>query len=180
MSYNPNIMPKNMEEWELLILHYLGKEQETAAADSRHKPLTRAEIEAHFKAAGYYPQDVETGPVLTPEQLHAQKIAQIDAETSAAILAGFDYPVNGQTLHFNYDAFDQQNFADTANACLLAKSGVAGLPTSVTWNAYKTGTGELVRLTLTAEQFLALYTGGALAHKAACMEAGGAKKAALA
>lgn len=104
--------------------------------------------------------------------------ARIDAETSAAILAGFDYAVDGELLHFSYDAFDQQNFADTANACLLQKSGAPGLPAGVTWNAYKAG-GELVQLELSADAFLALYTAGALAHKAACMAAGGQRKAAL-
>lgn len=55
---------------------------------------------------------------------------------------------------------------------------VEGLPESVTWNAYRPD-GELVRLTLTADAFLALYASGALAHKAACMAAGGQRKAAL-
>ena len=104
--------------------------------------------------------------------------AQIDAETSAAILAGFDYTVNGESLRFSYDSFDQQNFADTANACLLAKSGAQGLPDTVTWNAYRAN-GELVQLALSADAFLTLYTAGALAHKAACMAAGGQRKAAL-
>lgn len=104
--------------------------------------------------------------------------AAIDAETSAAILAGFDYEVDGESLHFSYDAFDQQNFSDTANACLMLKSGAQGLPESVTWNAYRAD-GELVRLVLTADAFLALYAGGALAHKAARMAEGGAKKEAL-
>lgn len=102
----------------------------------------------------------------------------IDAETSAAILAGFDYEIAGETYHFSYDAFDQQNFADTANACLLSMQGAQGLPQSVTWNAYRVG-GELARITLSAAEFLKLYTEGALAHKAACMEAGGARKASL-
>lgn len=102
----------------------------------------------------------------------------IDEETSAAILAGFDYMVNGETLHFSYDSFDQQNFADTANACLLAKSGAQGLPETVQWNAYKSN-GELVRLNLSADEFLSLYAAGALAHKAACMSEGGQKKEAL-
>ena len=48
----------------------------------------------------------------------------------------------------------------------------------MTWNAYRAG-GEMVRLTLTADEFMALYVGGALAHKAAKMENGGARKAAL-
>lgn len=109
--------------------------------------------------------------------------AAIDAETSAAILEGFDYEIDPgtgtpETLHFGYDAFDQQNFSDTANACLMLKAGAHGLPESVTWNAYRAD-GELVRLILTADAFLALYAGGALAHKAACMAEGGTKKATL-
>ncbi|MFG6375604.1 MAG: hypothetical protein K1W05_06690 [Desulfovibrio sp.] len=62
--------------------------------------------------------------------------------------------------------------------CLMVKAGMPGLPQSVTWNAYRAD-GTLVRLELTADEFLALYAGGALAHKAACMEQGGAKKAEL-
>ncbi len=105
--------------------------------------------------------------------------AAIDDETSAAILAGFGYMVNGESLHFSYDSFDQQNFADTANACLMRKAGANDLPQTVTWNAYKPN-GDLVRLELSADEFLALYAGGALAHKARCMAEGGVKKAALA
>lgn len=104
--------------------------------------------------------------------------AAIDDETSKAILAGFDYAINGETLHFSYDDRDQTNFNSTANACLMKKMGDASLPDSVTWNAYKPN-GDLVRLELSADEFLALYAGGALAHKARCMAEGGAKKAAL-
>ena len=113
----------------------------------------------------------------------ARVLVNIDAETSAAIIAGFEYAVDGVSYHFSYDAFDQQNFADTANVALLAQMGGKGLPESVAWNAYKNwkdGQGELVRLNFTAESFLALYTGGAVAHKAARMAEGGALKAALA
>jgi len=117
------------------------------------------------------------------ENVVARKLAAIDAETSAAIVAGFDYVVDDVSHHFSYDSFDQQNFADTANVALLAQMGGKGLPESVEWNAYKNwkdGAGDLVRLTFTAESFLALYTGGAVAHKATCMAGGGARKAALA
>lgn len=112
-----------------------------------------------------------------------EKRAAIDADTSSAITAGFEYAVDGVIYHFSYDAFDQQNFADTANVALLAQMGGNGLPESVAWNAYKNwkeGMGELVRLTFTAETFLTLYTVGAVAHKAARMAEGGARKAALA
>ena len=113
----------------------------------------------------------------------AAKIVSIDAETAAAITAGFFYVVDGITYHFSYDTFDQQNFADTANVALLSQMGGQGLPESVAWNAYKNwqdGKGELVRLTFTAETFLALYTAGAVAHKAARMAEGGSRKEAVA
>ena len=113
----------------------------------------------------------------------ATKIVSIDAETAAAITAGFFYVVEGITYHFSYDTFDQQNFADTANVALLSQMGGQGLPESVAWNAYKNwqdGKGELVRLTFTAETFLALYTAGAVAHKAARMAEGGSRKEAVA
>ena len=83
-------------------------------------------------------------PVPTLEELKIAKKARIDAETSAAIASGFDYAVDGVTYHFSYDAFDQQNFADTANVCLMKQSGMPGLPDSVTWNAY-TPDGDMVR-----------------------------------
>ena len=113
----------------------------------------------------------------------ATKIVSIDAETAAAITAGFFYVVEGITYHFSYDTFDQQNVADTANVALLSQMGGQGLPESVAWNAYKNwqdGKGELVRLTFTAETFLALYTAGAVAHKAARMAEGGSRKEAVA
>lgn len=117
------------------------------------------------------------------QRAQAAKIVSIDAETAAAITAGFFYVVDGITYHFSYDTFDQQNFADTANVALLSQMGGQGLPESVAWNAYKNwqdGKGELVRLTFTAETFLALYTAGAVAHKAARMAEGGSRKEAVA
>ena len=54
----------------------------------------------------------------------------IDAETSAAIRAGFDYAVDGATYHFSYALDDQQNFSDTANVCLMKQAGMPGLPDS--------------------------------------------------
>lgn len=71
----------------------------------------------------------------------------------------------------------------TPSKFLLAQMGGKGLPESVAWNAYKNwqdGQGDLARLTFTAESFLALYTGSAVARKAARMAEGGARKAALA
>ena len=81
--------------------------------------------------------------------------------------------------HFSYDTFDQQNFADTANVCLMKQSGMPGLPESVTWNAYTVPGGELERLTFDASGFLALYAGGAMNHKNETMQRGGERKAAV-
>ena len=126
-------------------------------------------------------------PAPTLDETKAVKMAAIDAETSSAILAGFDHEIDAgtgtETLHFSYDMFDQQNFADSANVAIMAQSGAKGLPASVTWNAYRDWTpekgGELVRLTLAPEAFLDLYTGGALTHKAAKMDEGGTRKLAV-
>lgn len=135
------------------------------------------EVDAYAEA---HPECVteEKPYVPTLEELKTAKKARIDAETSAAIASGFDYAVGGVTYHFSYDTFDQQNFADTANVCLMKQSGMPGLPDSVTWNAYTPG-GELERLTFDASGFLALYAGGAMKHKNETMQRGGERKAAV-
>lgn len=123
------------------------------------------------------------------ENVRARKLAAIDAETSAAIMAGFACeatpPDTGQPelLHFSYDEFDQQNFADAALSMQLATAAGGGIPTSTPWNAYRKHTadskGELVILNLTAQTFLPIYA-AALNHKAAKMAEGGQRKAAAA
>lgn len=118
-------------------------------------------------------------PKLSLKELKEEKKARIDAETSAAILAGFDYAVDGVTYHFSYDTFDQQNFADTANVCIMKQAGMPGLPDSVMWNAYTVPDDELVRLTFDAPSFLALYAGGAMGHKNGTLQRGGERKAAV-
>lgn len=133
-------------------------------------------------------------PALEPEPepleaVKARKLASIDAETSAAIMAGFTCeatpPDTGQPelLHFSYDEFDQQNFADAALSMQLATATGGAIPTSTPWNAYRNHTadskGELVILNLTAETFLPIYA-AALNHKAAKMAEGGQRKAAAA
>lgn len=115
-------------------------------------------------------------PGLTLEDKKSQKILQIDSETSAAIIAGFDYEIDGVTYHFSYDAFDQQNFSDTANMCQLALANPEGLPSSVVWNSYLPD-GTLVQQTFEAKSFLTLYTDGAMQHKLLQMSKGGQRKA---
>lgn len=133
---------------------------------------------------------VFTPPESEPlETVMERKLAAIDAETSAAIMAGFTCeatpPDTGQPelLHFSYDEFDQQNFADAALSMQLATAAGGAIPTSTPWNAYRKHTadskGELVILHLTAETFLPIYA-AALQHKAAKMAEGGQRKAAAA
>ena len=108
-------------------------------------------------------------------------LSHIDSATSAAILAGFEYTIDNEILHFSYDSFDQQNFADTANGALLVLQNVDGVPSTVEWNGYRNYTkeqkGELVRLVLDVPKFLDLYIKGALVHKNTQMELGGKRKA---
>ncbi len=158
-----------------------------------HIPMNAEEFTAEFARVTAFvaanPDMVLPEPLPDPpslEELRKEKIAVIDAQTSAAILAGFDYEIDTgnhlELLHFSYDVFDQQNFVDTANVASLVLSGTPGLPQGVIWNAYRNWTsqngGELVRLTLDPVGFLNLYTGGALVHKAMQMEIGGQRKAA--
>lgn len=111
-------------------------------------------------------------------QFKEQKLKQIDQETSDTILSGFDYTIDNVKYHFSYDSFDQQNFADTANMCQLALSGIEGLPATVTWNSYLED-GTLVQQKFDANSFLKLYTSGAMVHKATQMTIGGQRKAAV-
>lgn len=123
------------------------------------------------------------------ENVKARKLSAIDAETSSAIMAGFECeatpPDTGtpELLHFSYDSFDQQNFADAAVSMRLATASDGGIPTTTPWNAYRNHTadskGELVILQLTAETFLPIYA-AALNHKATQMAIGGQRKAAVA
>ena len=123
------------------------------------------------------------------ENVTARKLSAIDAETSSAIMAGFECeatpPDTGtpELLHFSYDSFDQQNFADAAVSMQLATASDGGIPTTTPWSAYRNHTadskGELVILQLTAETFLPIYA-AALNHKATQMAIGGQRKAAVA
>ena len=122
-------------------------------------------------------------PEPTLDETRNRIISRIDSHTSASILAGFDYEVADEVLHFSYDSFDQANFNQTANIATLALQGVEGIPATVTWNAYRNYTketgGELVRIEFTAQEFLDLYVAGASVHKATQMEIGGQRKAAI-
>ena len=116
------------------------------------------------------------------KQLKTEAVTSIDSFISSKITDGFDYAIDGETLHFSYDLYDQQNFVDTASACMLVKAGNRNLPMSVEWNSYimntdnQQSTKTLKRITLDADSFLNLYTNGALVHKATWMEQSSALK----
>ena len=177
-------------KWDVSVVYvrpdssYVVKRVDVVLGDGfYHVPNDGEWTDMHNVLADYvkrHPEVVQDESAQTPtlEELKAAKKAWIDAETSAAIASGFDYAVGGVTYHFSYDTFDQQNFADTANVCLMKQSGMPGLPDSVTWNAYTPG-GELERLTFDAPGFLALYAGGAMKHKNETMQRGGERKAAV-
>ena len=171
---------------------YIKKEEDVAVAycdvrtleaitQSREADLVVSDAE--WAKAGFHAYIDNTGkvvlgyPALTLNELKEEKKAQIDAETSAAILAGFDYAVDGVTYHFSYALDDQQNFSDTANVCIMKQAGMPGLPDSVMWNAYTVPGGKFERLTFDASGFLALYAGGAMRHKNGTMQRGGERKA---
>ena len=129
------------------------------------------------------PQHVEP----TLDEVKVSKLVTIDAQTSSAIMAGFTCEATPpdtnvpEQLHFSYDEFDQQNFADAAVSMQLAAAG-GGIPTTTPWNAYRNHTadnkGDLVILQLTAETFVPIYA-AALNHKATQMAIGGQRKAAV-
>ena len=155
-----------------------------------------SEGKPEYRDGKWYQTWVLTPVTHTSEEIEArllqwkeQKVAQIDAQTSSAIMAGFTCeatpPDTGtpELLHFSYDEFDQQNFADAAVSMQLATASDGGIPTTTPWNAYRGHTadskGELVILNLTAETFLPIYA-AALNHKATQMAIGGQRKAAVA
>ena len=180
-------------------LQWTGEAGHTEWTDGPNQPLAAADYDAQvapFVAlwqAERQRLDAEAAAAAAAynslENVRARKLAVIDAETSAAIMAGFACeatpPDTGQPelLHFSYDEFDQQNFADAALSMQLATAAGGGIPTSTPWNAYRKHTaeskGELVILNLTAETFLPIYA-AALNHKAVKMAEGGQRKAAAA
>ena len=120
-------------------------------------------------------------PEPTFNEVKSSALSRIDSVTSSNILAGFDYKINDETLHFSYNHEDQLNFSDTFNGIAMKKlMGVEDLPETIDWNGWRNPTesskGELVVLTFTPEDFLTLYTKGAFVHKQTHLEIGKQKK----
>lgn len=110
-------------------------------------------------------------PEPTIEELKAQKTIIINRSCEQEIIAGFWYIVKGQRLHFSYDTFDQQNFADTSNASIVMTMSGTSLPAQ-NWNGYiDIEHKNMVVLSLNFNEFQDLYIQGALiSHKARLME----------
>lgn len=176
----------NGEAWRY-VEDYRGKEYWPAGSPWYASP-------EEVKELGPLPEGASlVKPERSFEEERQAALSTVDGATSEAIMQGFDYEVPSElfggtgvseTLHFSYDSFDQQNFADTANMAMLLMSGAApasdGSISSVTWNGWRGWTpenkGTLVRITFDIPSYLALYTQGALVHKATQMEIGGQRK----
>lgn len=122
----------------------------------------------------------------TLADIKALKVDEINNETSAAILYGFDYTINDQILHFSYDRDDQQNFSDMAETVGLIKMGIPVPLDGIVWNGWKLikGSGgsivskQLVKVQLTHDEFLQLFL-AALAFKNEQMANGTRRKEAV-
>lgn len=114
-------------------------------------------------------------PVVSFEETKNFLVNALNAAISKNITKGFNQVVDGVEYHFNYDLFDQQNFADAA-VVGLANTGI----TTIVWNGYQNWTpetgGTLVRLELDKNRFMSIYL-AAMVHKANTMTEGGAVKA---
>lgn len=110
----------------------------------------------------------------TLEEARAAKLARIAVETESAIIAGFDYTVEGRTYHFSYDIVDQGNFTKTALSAALAHMG-GDAAWRQSWRGWQPDpNGQIVPhiLSFDAPAFLALATYAGKEHQERCMAAG--------
>lgn len=99
MAYDINIMPRNLEEWEILIAAKLTEEEARAEADSAYMPRTRQELEQIYSC--YYPRQeeeyFEPEIALTEEQLFARLRAERNRRIAATDYLMFaDYPIEAE------------------------------------------------------------------------------------
>lgn len=130
-SIENGIMYESERQWDVSVVYirpdssYVVKRIDVVWGDGLyHVPNEGEWAEMYGVLADYVkqpPEIVQDELTNTPTfgEVKAVEKAQIDVETSSAILAGFDYAVDGVTYHFSYDAFDRQYFADTANTCIM-------------------------------------------------------------
>lgn len=143
--------------------------------------MTLMDVEQGYDGNWYVAGHAPKQPI---SEVQTTALALIDSSTQSSILAGFEYTINNEYLHFSYQYEDQQNFSDTFNAIAMKKlMGVDNLPDTIGWNGWRnhtnTNKGELVRLNLDVDSFLELYTKGALAHKSYHMTIHGERKKAI-
>lgn len=142
------------------------------------------QVDAYAKEHPEFVMPEPGEPEPTFDEVKTAALSRIDSATSAAILAGFGYEIGGEIFHFSYNHDDQQNFSDTFNGVAMKKlMGFENLPETIDWNGWRNHTtnfkGELVILTLTPDDFLSLYTQGALVHKQTHLEIGKQRKKAV-
>ena len=136
------------------------------------------------------PESWEEKPVgyIDPSEPTLQELlSKIDQETLEATNAGFEFAIQGQTLHFAYGPESQQDFTIATATATLKLMGTPGLPDGVEWNGWAIArdengaevSRELVVLNLSVNEFLTLSLQGALVHRSTQMEIGRRKKEAL-
>lgn len=111
------------------------------------------------------PPPVPDPPTL--EEAKAAKTDQINREAEEAILAGFDYKPDGETLHFDCDQTDQINLGDAYNKARAFINGEEGGQNYAIFNGYRMVDGKktgLVPVEFTAATFIPFY-GASVDHK---------------
>ena len=179
-----NNMPIQYTLDDKLTIRYLG-ENDTLEFFERYVLPTLSPKPTNYS---YITEEVaQSLQAPTLADFKSAKIDEINNETSAAILYGFDYIVNEQILHISYDRDDQQNFSDMAEVIGLVRLGLPiPLDSTIEWNGWKIikGSGgsivskQLVKIPLTHDEFLQLYL-TALAFKNEQMAEGTRRKKAV-
>lgn len=111
----------------------------------------------------------DEAPPPSLDAVKERRIAEVDARTSALILAGFDYDIAGSVYRFGYSAEDQGNFTKAAVSATLAL-----INNQAEYRQPWRGWGGDVphTLSLTAQEFLALATYAGKDHQERCLASG--------
>lgn len=180
----------NGTEWEYIEDHRQSRNESGNIVEGSGTPYwlpddTWESPARYMSNIGPLPKNAIMAQPEKPLQLvKAEAISKIDAYTQSDILAGFDYLMDGEVLHFSYQYEDQQNFSDTFNGVAMrVLMGITELPDAIEWNGWRNHTGDykgdMVRFVLDVDAFLSLYTRGALAHKSYHMGIHGERKKAI-
>lgn len=145
-------------KWDGERIYYDYQEIPKSAEETQMEQLQN-KIDAIIKTPDDIYKETDKNAV-TLDELKKLKENQLSYLCTQSINSYFSYkPINSEQVYlFSYDTEAQGNFTDT----LLAISG--GAVTEVTWTAHAIETMEVVRVTLTAQDFQ-LLVGVIMQHK---------------